>query len=91
MAASVSKKQEIDFGNVRGAIFEITMTGVTEYDFTENDHGFRNILHVDFNNETSEADGLVQKNTLAAGATIGGIYLSGFTAADVVSIFVIGN
>jgi len=91
MAASVSKTIEIRSGNVREAVFQVTMTGVTSYDFTTADHGFSNILSISVNNETTEADGLAQINTLSTGAQLGGIYLSDFTSDDVVTIRVLGN
>jgi hypothetical protein len=92
MAATVVKNKELSFGDVRGAVFTITMTGVTDFDFAIADHGFSNILIALDNNETSEQDGLLEKNyTVANAASIGNIALTGYTSGDVVSVFVIGN
>ena len=92
MAATVVKKQELSFGNVRGAVFEVTLTGVTEFDFATADHGFSNFLIALDNNETTEQDGLLEKNyTVANAASIGNIALTGYTSGDVVTLLVIGN
>lgn len=92
MAASASRKVLEVLGNTRLAVFDVTLDSVTEFDFSTDDHGFRNIVAAHFNNETTEGDGLLQKNKLVAGtASIGNIALSGFTSGDVVTVTIIGN
>ena len=92
MAASVSRKVLEKLGGSTVAVFDITLTDVTEYDFSTAAHGFRNIIAAHFNNETTEGDGLLEKNKLVDNtASIGNIALSGFTSGDVVTVTVIGN
>ena len=92
MAASASRKVLEKLGGSTLAVYDITLTDVTEFDFATANHGFRNIISAHFNNETTEGDGLLQKNvTVAAAASLGNIALSGFTSGDVVTVTIIGN
>lgn len=54
--------------------------------------GLHNVLMAQHNNETTEADGKVKKNIATDGSTaeLGGVYFSGFTAGDVVTVEVKG-
>ena len=91
MADVIERNSEVfPLGSAKLATFEVTMDGTAAV-FTQDDHGFSNILFVGRNNEVSEADGLVQKNKDASGDAIGSIYLTGFTDADVVSLLIIGS
>ena len=94
MAARVSRISEGDapLGSHKLGIFQVTLTGVTEFDFATADHGFSNIVAAFFNNETTEGDGLLERNyTVADAASIGNIALTGFTSGDVVTVTIIGN
>ena len=81
---------ETPLGEVRLATFTVTMDG-TEATFTQSNHGFSDIKSVMFNNESSEGDGLVQRNYDGAAEAFGTIYMSGFTTADVVTLTIIGS
>ena len=94
MAASVERigGGDAPLGEHKVGFFKVTLTSVTEYDFAPADHGFSNIIYASFNNETSEGDGLLERNyTVANAESIGNIALTGFTSNDVVSVMIVGN
>ena len=94
MAATVLRVSQGDapLGGHKLGVFEITLTSVTSFDFAVADHGFSNIIAAIANNETTEMDGLCQKNvTVAAAASIGNVALSGYTSGDVVTVILVGN
>jgi len=77
-------------GDLRYQVFECTFGAVTTGHIPT---GLSNIFYVDFNNEVTEADGLVRKNKASNGSTdaYGGVYFSGFTASDVATVMVFGK
>lgn len=85
MAASTTRNSSFVLGPLRGSILTVTLTSVTGVTLTDDDHGFRSVQAVMFNNETTEGDGLV---VISAVNTV---TLSGFTSGDVVKLLILGN
>jgi hypothetical protein len=93
MAASFLRQGSVQpLGAHSLQVMQVTLTDVTEADIPTAEHGFSNIIGAWFNNETTEGDGLLEKNyTVANAASIGNIALTGFTSGDVVTVFILGN
>lgn len=81
MAFSSSKVAQSLAGNLRMEIHSCNFDSVTTGDISI---GIKNILFMVFNNEVSEAQGLVTKNGQK-------VTVSGVTANDTGSLLVIGN
>lgn len=78
-------------GPLKCAVLTVTHTAVTTSTLTTADHGFKNIAFVTSSNQTTEAQGLVQKNRNSGGVAAGSIYTTSVTSGDVVDYFILGN
>lgn len=80
MAFSATLKRKSLMGNMRVEVWELDFASVTTGTFSA---GLGTIDHVSFNNETTEAQGLVTKSGSE-------ITVSGVTSSDVGTIIVFG-
>lgn len=90
MAFSSTQKKSDVFGTTQVKFFDVNFASVTTGAVKT---GFSNVLHADFVNGTSEAQGLVKINRNAAdsAAEAGTVNVSGVTASDVGQLIVYGN
>jgi hypothetical protein len=88
MAFSYVEKKKGVIGDLKYLIVEATFAAVIEGHIPT---GLSNVVFAVANNEVSE-DGLLEKNMGSDGSTAsyGGVYLSGFTASDVATVFIVG-
>lgn len=88
MAFTATKIKEDIVGTAKVQVYECSLASVTSGHIPT---GLANVLFATFNNETSE-DGKLEKNRNAAddAAERGGVLLDGFTANDIVTVFVYG-
>jgi len=90
-AFSATLGQQGQIGGLRFKIYELSFASVTSGTTIT---GMNNIIYAVFNNETTEAQGLVNKNSATASETEddpGEIHISGVTSSDNGVLFVIGN
>lgn len=90
MAFSSTQKKADVFGTTQVKFYDVNFASVTTGAVKT---GFSNVLHADFVNNTSEAQGLVKINRNAAdnAAEAGTVNVSGVTASDVGQLIVYGN
>jgi hypothetical protein len=88
MAFSASKQGEQLLGAWKTQVYNLNFASVTEGAFKT---GLTKVLHAEFVNNTSEAQGLVKPNsTLASAAQAGSVFVSSVTSNDVGTLLVIG-
>jgi hypothetical protein len=90
MAFSSTHKKSDVFGTTQVKFFDVNFASVTTGAVKS---GFSNVLHAEFTNGTSEAQGLVKINRNAAddAAEAGTVNISGVTSDDVGQLVVFGN
>ncbi len=89
MAFSSSKLREENVGTLKLQVYDVNFASVTEGHVKS---GFNNVVGAWFNNEVSEAQGLVVPNKDSAGSAteFGGVRVSGVTSSDTGKLFVLG-
>ena len=90
MAFTATKTSEIvSIGSVKIQTWELSFGSVTEGIVST---GMNQVIACTHTNDTTEADGKLQKNKSAASTTANGsIFASSFTSNDVASLIVIGR
>lgn len=89
MALTSSRTENQQLGQVNLQCHTLTFTGVTSGHVKT---GLARVRAAFFNNETSEAQGIVKINKASDGATAegGGVYISDVTSGDTGTLTVIG-
>lgn len=91
MAFTATRQDRFPIGNKIAEIWELSFASVTS---GETKTGLKQVDFAAFTNETTEAQGLVNKNSASASETeddLGSVFISGVTSNDNGVLFVIGT